>query len=311
MAILHAPSGRWRLGLLLAIATALMWATLPVALKLPLEQVDAWTLTWFRFLVAFALLGAWMGWRGQFGQYRGLSRAALVLLAIAALGLIGNYVGYILGLARTTPANAQLLIQLAPLLMALGGVVVFKERLGPLQWLGYAAVLTGLLLFFAEQRGRAAEPAGYTLGGWLIVGAAATWAVYALAQKQLLRRLSSQAVLLVIYGLAALLLLPTARPDHLLALDGWHWAAVLYCALNTVIAYGAFAEAMAHWEVSRVSAILATTPLATVGVVSLLAAFVPGLVAPERIGVMGWIGALAVVAGSAAVSLLGRRQPGP
>jgi drug/metabolite transporter (DMT)-like permease len=309
VALLHAPSGRWRLGLLLAIATALMWATLPVALKLALEQLDAYTLTWFRFLVAFGLLGAWMGWHGQFGQYRGLARAAFVLLAIAALGLIGNYVGYILGLARTTPGNAQLLIQLAPLLMALGGVLVFKERLGPLQWLGYAAVLGGLLLFFNEQRGRAIEAAGYTLGGWLIVAAAAAWAVYALAQKQLLRRLSSQAVLLVIYGAAAWLLLPTAEPARLLALDGWHWAAVLYCALNTVIAYGAFAEAMAHWEVSKVSAILATTPLLTVAVVTLLAAFVPGLVAPERIGVMGWIGALAVVAGSAAVSLLGRRGP--
>ena len=93
-----------------------------------------------------------------------------------------------------------------------------------------------------------------------------------------------------------------------LALDGKHWVAVLYCAINTIGAYGAFAEALAHWEASRVSAILALTPLLTVATVSAFAAFVPGLIAPERIGAIGWIGALAVVGGSAAVSLLGARR---
>jgi len=67
-------------------------------------------------------------------------------------------------------------------------------------------------------------------------------------------------------------------------------------------------EALAHWEASRVSAILALTPLLTVATVSAFAAFVPGLIAPERIGALGWIGAITVVFGSAAVSLLGSRR---
>lgn len=305
---LHQASGRWRLGLALAIATALFWATLPVALKVSLEVVDAYTLTWFRFLFATVALGAFIAWRGQFRQLAGLPRRTWWMLAIAALGLVGNYLGYLLGLNYTSPANAQLLIQLAPLLMAAGGVVVFKERLNGAQWLGYAAVAAGLVLFFVEQHGRSAAPSTYAFGGWLIGGAAATWAVYALVQKQLLRRLDSQLILWVIYAAAAVLLLPLAAPDKLLALDAKHWVAVLYCALNTIGAYGAFAEALAHWEASRVSAILALTPLLTVATVSACAAFVPGLVAAERIGALGWIGAITVVGGSAAVSLLGSRK---
>jgi drug/metabolite transporter (DMT)-like permease len=304
----HAPSGRWRVGLSLAIATALFWATLPVALKVALEVVDPYTLTWFRFMFATLALGAFMAMRGQFRQFAGLRSRTWVMLAVAAIGLIGNYLGYLLGLNYTTPANAQLLIQLAPLLMAAGGVVVFKERLRPAQWFGYAAVGVGLLLFFTEQRGRAAQPDNYALGGALIVGGAFTWAVYALVQKQLLQRLDSQAVLWIIYVAAAVLLLPLAQPQTLLKLDAGHWLAVLYCAVNTIGAYGAFAEALAHWEASRVSAILALTPLLTVATVSACAAFVPGLIAPERIGGLGWIGALAVVGGSAAVSLLGQRR---
>lgn len=309
--MLHQPSGRWKLGLALAVATALFWATLPVALKVALERVDALTLTWFRFLFATLALGAFMGLRGQFGQLRGLPTRAWVLLLIAIFGLIGNYLGYLLGLKYTTPANAQLLIQLAPLLMAAGGVIVFKESLRPAQWAGYLAVAAGMLLFFVEQHGRAEQPTTYAFGGWLIVGGAATWAAYALAQKQLLQRLDSQAILWVVYVAAALLLLPLASPQQLLALDGKHWIAVLYCALNTIGAYGAFAEALAHWEASRVSAILALTPLLTLATVSLCAAFVPGLIAPERIGTLGLVGALAVVTGSAAVSLLGRPKGAP
>ena len=38
--VLHQASGRWRLGLLLALVTASCWATLPVALKITLERLD-------------------------------------------------------------------------------------------------------------------------------------------------------------------------------------------------------------------------------------------------------------------------------
>lgn len=305
---LHSPTGRWRLGLSLAIATALFWATLPVALKLSLEVVDAYTLTWFRFLFAAVALGGFMAWRGQLKQFRGLHRTHYALLTLAAVGLIGNYLGYLLGLDHTTPANAQLMIQLAPVLMAVGGVVVFKERLNAAQYLGYLAVAIGLGLFFFEQRARAPQASTYATGAWLIGAASASWAIYALAQKQLLQRLNSQAVMLVIYAVASFALLPLATPARLADIDAMHWFAILYCAVNTIGAYGAFAEALAHWEASRVSAILALTPLLTVFTVSVFAAFFPALLAPERIGMWGWIGAVVVVLGSAAVSLLGTRR---
>ena len=311
---LHQASGRWRLGLGLALATAGFWATLPVALKLTLEQLDPMTLTWFRFLVAFAGTLALLWLRGGLGQLRGLGGRHRWLLVIAALGLIGNYVFYLLGVQRTSPGNAQLLIQLAPLGMLLGGVFVFGERFRGAQWVGVALLVGGLGLFFREQLQHAADaahatPSGYLVGSALVVLAAAVWAVYALAQKQLLLRLGSQGILLVIYGAATLLLLPFATPSALLRMDALHWALLGYCALNTLGAYGCFAEALAHWEASRVSAVLAMTPLLTILSVMAVHAVWPGVIRPEAVGVGGWIGAGLVVAGSAAVSLLGQRKP--
>ena len=126
---LHQSSGRWRLGLGLTLATALFWATLPIALKVALEILDPITLTWFRFLVAALFTAAWLGLRGGLRGYGGLSPRHRWMLAAAALLLVGNYVFYLLGVQHTTPANAQLLIQLAPLLMTLGGIWAPGARL--------------------------------------------------------------------------------------------------------------------------------------------------------------------------------------
>jgi drug/metabolite transporter (DMT)-like permease len=90
-------------------------------------------------------------------------------------------------------------------------------------------------------------------------------------------------------------------------LDALHWALLLFCALNTLVAYGAFAEALEHWQASRVSAVLATTPMLCLGVVALVHALWPDAVASEHVGLFGFIGAALVVIGSALSSLLGQK----
>jgi drug/metabolite transporter (DMT)-like permease len=307
---LHQASGRWRLGLAMAMATALSWATLPVALKITLEQLDPYTLTWFRFLVAALAMLAFVAARGGFASFAGLGGRRWGLLLLAALGLIGNYVFYLLGVQHTTPGNAQLLIQLAPLLMALGGIFIFGERYRFGQWLGLAVIAGGLLLFFKDQVGAAADGLAYAKGSLLIVVAAVVWAAYALLQKQLLVRLSSQAIQLFIYALAAVVLLPLAQPRTLLALDARHGWLLAFCAVNTLVAYGAFAEALAHWQASRVSAVLALTPLMSLATIALVHAWWPWSIAPERVGWLGYVGAAAAVAGSCLCSLLGN-SPAP
>lgn len=306
---LHQASGRWRLGLTLALATAGFWATLPVALKITLEQIDAITLTWFRFVVAFVLLGGWLAARGQLKPLASLRRRHWLLLLLAGVMLIGNYVFYLLGVQYTSPANAQLLIQLAPLLMALGGIVVFRERFNAWQWAGLAVIVIGLSLFFADQLRADTLPAGrYVFGSLIVVLAAVVWAVYALLQKQLLLRLSSWLILLVIYALASVLLFPFAQPAALLRLDPLHGVLLLYCALNTLGAYGCFAEALAHWEASRVSTILAVTPLLSIAAVSAVHAAWPLLIRPEHVSWLGFAGAATVVIGSALAALMGQRR---
>ena len=307
---LHVTSGRWRLGLGLALCTCLCWATLPVALKVSVEVVDPMTLTWFRFVIAFGLTAAWLTARGGLAQFRALDRRGWQMLLLAALMLTGNYVFYLMGLSHTTPGNAQVFIQLAPLLMAVGGIALFGERFTRGQWAGVLVVVLGLAVFFADQH-RGAPPIGYGTGAAFIALAAVTWAVYALAQKQLLTKLSPLGVLTFIFGFASLALAPLARPEALLEVSSFHAFAIGYCALNTLVAYGSFTGALAHGEASRVSMVLAITPLLTLVSASFAHTWRPDRFAAEHIELLGYGGALLVVTGSAITRLARARAVAP
>lgn len=307
----HQSTGRWKLGLTLALLTCGFWATLPVALKISLEVLDPVTLTWFRFLCAAVFTAALLALRPQSRSFKGLGGARWGLLALAGLGLLGNYLLYLLGLKFTSPANAQLLIQAAPLLMALGGIYWFRESISLGQVAGFACILFGLGAFFMDQHQRAGSP-DYHWGAGLILLGALSWAIYALLQKQLLTRLSSQQIMFVMYCFSALALLPWAQLGTLwhMPIDLAHGLALAYCAINTIGAYGAFAEAMEHWEASRVSAVLATTPILTLLTVAVMAPAFPQYLQPEQLSWLGYFGAACVVGGSILASLARRTNSG-
>ncbi|MDD9894936.1 MAG: EamA family transporter [Gammaproteobacteria bacterium] len=51
------------LGFFLSLTTAALWGMLPVALKELLAGMDAWTVVWYRFLVAALVLFFWLYFR--------------------------------------------------------------------------------------------------------------------------------------------------------------------------------------------------------------------------------------------------------
>jgi drug/metabolite transporter (DMT)-like permease len=304
----HQPSGRTRLGLLLALATMLLWGLLPLALKVALASMDAYTITWYRFLVSTVVLGALLAYRRSLPPLARQTAIARCLLGVATVFLAANYISYLLGLHYTTPANAQVLIQLAPLLLALGGIGIFGERFTRVQWMGFAVLLVGLAGFFEDQLRSLVTDAGeYYRGSLLVLLAAATWAVYGLAQKQLLSWLPSQGIMVCIYAGCALLFTPTSSPRQILQMNGVELGMLLFCALNTVTAYGTFSEALVHWEASRVGAVLALAPLATIAAAATAHAYWPDVIPAVSISRLGMCGAGLVVVGSL-ISSLGQRR---
>ncbi len=301
---MHISSGRWVYGLCLALLTAFLWGILPVKLKQVLQAMDPVTVTWFRLLVSGVLLFIWLASVKRLPSLKVLGGKGRILVALAVFGLVGNYVLYLVGLRLLSPGTTQLMIQTGPILLLLGSIVLFKERFTLGQGIGLFVLLIGFGLFFNERLVELfTSLSDYTAGVLIVFLAAVVWTFYGLSQKQLLTVWNSLQVMMVIYLFCALLITPWAHPMEALQLSSLQGWLLLACCLNTLVAYGAFAEALAHWEASRVSATLALTPLVTLAAVAVAAWLWPGYVQAEEINTLGYVGALLVVLGSALTAL--------
>ncbi|WP_144393670.1 DMT family transporter [Pleionea sediminis] len=302
---MHQTSGQWKLGLLLSLTTAVLWGLLPIALKGLLEYTDPITIIWFRFAIAGTFLFAFLAHQKSLPQLSSLKRyPILFLVSLVILGLLGNYAFYQYGLSYVTPGSAQVMIQTAPMLLLLGGLIVFKERFHTAQWFGLIVFCVGLILFFNQRFDTFFNTSDeFSIGLFLIFIAGVLWAIYALAQKQLLLHYESEQIMIMIYIAGIIVFIPNSDITFVNQLDTLGWVLLIFCGANTLVAYGAFAEALAHWEASRVSATLAITPLLTLMFMQLTDYLFPGYMQPEPVNSLSIIGALLVVAGSAVTAL--------
>ena len=77
-----------------------------------------------------------------------------------------------------------------------------------------------------------------------------------MAQKLMLRRFSSQQILLMMYFGCLLVFTPVAEFSQVSNLTPFAFGCFVYCCLNTLFGYGAYAEALNRWEVSKVSVVI-------------------------------------------------------
>ena len=287
------------IGFFLAMTTAVFWGALPIAMKQAVEVMDPFTIVWYRFIVAAFGLGLFLMWRKKLPIISNLGRMGCVVLIIGSLGLAGNFVLYNSSLKYLNSHVVQVLIQLAPVMLLVSSAWVFKEKLGRHQVVGVIALIGGLILFFNERLIELFTSfSGYTVGVSLAVTAALVWVIYGLAQKWLLRQFSSAQILLMIYVICAVILTPMAQPQQIFAMDNRQLGMLLFCCINTLVGYGAFAEAMSRWQASQVSAVITLAPLFTILFVDLASLAWPQYVTTASLNIWGYLGAIVVVGGA-------------
>ena len=293
-------------GVMYAVVAGTMWAILSVALKITLNiyALSPFTIVWFRFSIAFIILGGVLLVKHP-SLFKVFYKPPLKLIG-ATLCLGFNYYGYMRGLDYTTPSNSQVYTQFGPVLFAITGIYIFKEKITWLHISGFLVVILGFCLFYWEQIGAMANQKNYSLGILWLIASSVSWALFAIWQKALTKQYSTNQLNLFIYGICSLIFLPSIHLSGFASLDLPGWFLVLFLGLNTLIAYGAIALAFRYMDSSKVSVIITMSPIMTFGIMYLFAIYNVKLIAPEHFSLLSIIGAFIALSGSVFVILFTR-----
>ncbi len=296
-------------GILYALSAALVWGFLAISLKVTLNYVPPLTIVWMRFTVAFLVL-----WAVLFLKERSalqVLKKPPPLAILAAVALTFNYIGYIKGLDLTTPSNAQVIIQLAPLLLVVVGLIIYKEKVSAHQIFGFVVALFGFGVFYRDQISQLlGSPDNYNTGVTWVVGSALAWVLFASLQKGLVQKFHAQGLNLLIYLIPVILLIPWVDFEVVVSLSLPLWALMIFLGLNTLLAYGAIAEAFRFLPANKVGIIVTINPIITIVTMGLLTSIGVSWIEPQRISLYGFLGAILILAGVITAIIL-QRKPGP
>lgn len=237
----------------------LFWSILPIALKLSADFIDAYSLSWFRFFIALIVTFAIQKYFGQLRQFKQLNKKDWGKLFLAGIFLIGNYISFVACLKYLSPGTAQLNFQVAPFFLAFGGLLFFKEKLSFIQIICFITLAMGMLMFFHPHLNF--DQNNIWIGVFTVQFSAFCWAGYALLQKSLLHKLSSNNIMLVLFALGAIVLAPFTQFHSFNMMDSFDWYIAIFCAVNTLVAYGCFGQAMRYWKTASISGMVALTPV--------------------------------------------------
>ena len=282
------------LGLVLIAIAAASWGTTGATMTLLSREAAASPLLvgWSRLAIAAPVLvlaaaGAWRFGARHPARRPWPSLADLPVCAALGLAMAAYQLCYFRAVTLVGVAPAALLaICSAPLLIAVLAALFLGERLTGLVQLALGMAIAGTALLVVGPRGFSEIAGHFGLGALLALGAGVSYAVYAVAAKGLLARVTPLAVSASTFALAALLLAPAllgeAAPTQALAAG---WPLLLYLGIGpTAVAYVLF------------TAGLGRVPATAAGIVSLIepltATTLGLLVFGERLGPVGITGAL-------------------
>ena len=143
-------------------------------------SVSSGELALYRAVLATVLLGVWFLLTGQRLDFRAIGRELpLLLLSGVAMGF--NWILLFQAYKYTTVSVATLSYYFAPVLVTLACPILFKEKLGPKQWICFAMSTLGIALITGT--GDLSQGSSHLVGILFGLGAAVLYATVILLNK--------------------------------------------------------------------------------------------------------------------------------
>jgi drug/metabolite transporter (DMT)-like permease len=277
--------------------TLVLWASAFVAIRHLGEPFSPGSLSLGRLLVGTLALGLFMATR----SWRPPNRREWTSLVVIGVLWFGLYnVALNAGERRVDAGTAAMLIQLAPVLVAVLAALFLGERPTLALGVGLAVAFAGVVLIASAESG---DQPRDVWGVTLCLVAAASYAVSVVVQKSLVERISAVQITWVACAVGAVACLPFAGDlvgelGDAAAVDiGW----LVYLGIfPTAIAFSTYAFALSHMSAGNLSVTTYLVPPITV-----LMSWVLLAEAPPAMAYVG--GALCLLG----VAITRRRSPVP
>lgn len=252
----------------------LFWGGTFVAGRHLAPLIDPYSAALLRFLLASMLLLGWMRWR--LGRFPRLSRRQLIaIVALGVTGILAYNLLFFTGLQTVEASRAALIIALNPVAIAVVSVWLLGERLTRSQTAGIAVSIVGAATVIGRGDLGGLVRGGVGRGEWLLLGCVASWTLYTVLGKRLLRSLSP--LVAVSYAsLAGTLMLAAASAWH--GLPGTAplgrpevWLNIAYLAVfGTVLAFVWFYAGVQALGAARAGQFINLVPLSGVCLAAVL-----------------------------------------
>ena len=289
----------------MVLVTVSLWGVLPIFLKVGLNYYSVGTIAWFRFFFSFSVL--FLFFFISRSDYRILRQPPIIGI-LGGAALAANYFGMTQGVHLSGASNAAIIIQTAPLLLVVAGIIFFKETIRFRQLMGIAISITGFYLFYLDRSENAVNNIDYSIANEWVLFAATLWALYMICQKQLSIKYSAQSINLLVYAVGTIVLIPLVEWNEFFESSAIGWIILVILGLNTLLAYGALAEAVECIPLSLISILITLNPLITLGGMLVLTTFGISLLPEENIRWHGYLGGLIAVSGVVLVVAFSRNK---
>jgi len=271
-------------------ACVIFWGWSFVATKIALEYVTPVEVMALRYLfglpvLILILLAKKIRPKFKKGDYKGIILGSIIITV--------HFLIQITGLKYTTATNTGWIISVTPLVMAVLAFFILKEKIGIKQIAGIVIATIGIMLMVSKGDLTDLSWLG-SVGDWLVLASAHTWAFYTIATRDVSRRGNPLLVSIAVFT-------PSAIVIFVYVLFTSDLSKFLVLPLEPLLALmflGVFALGLAHWfwqegiaamGAARAGFFLYLEPLVTTGLA------VPYL--GEHFGLISAIGGALVLAG--------------
>ena len=244
------------------VASAFVWGTSFAVSKLALRSIPPLWLAWVRFVLASAILLAWLLVRRENLRLDRRALGAMVLGGV--LGYTLNHIFENVGLALSTASEISLMMGVFPVLSLLVEALVYHRRFSHLAVAGIGLSLVGVVLI-VDPRSLGRTLAGKRLlGDGLVILSGICWAFYSLLVKNLSRGSSATRTAMFQMLFGSIVLLPLAgafeRPVFPVPAAAV-WAAIYLAVFCSVGGYSLYNYGVARMQSTQAVSILNLIPV--------------------------------------------------